>query len=229
MKHIVLFDIDGTLLRAQGAGEIAFKRAFEDVFNTTSSWNNLILHGRTDPDIIDEICKTINGRAQTKAEDTYLKERFIFHFEHIILTHEPFTLMPGVEALLKSLHAHGDILLGIETGNLQPTAQMKLMRGSIQSYFQSGGYSSDARDRRDIVRIAIERMKAHLPSSERSTVTVIGDSINDVLAADANSARSIGVATGGISSEIFHTHCIPTLFAEDLSETEKIASFIVGC
>jgi len=228
MKHIVLFDIDGTLLRAQGAGEIAFKRAFEDVFNTTSSWNRLALHGRTDPDIIDEICETINGRAQTQTEDARLKERFIFHFEQIIFTHEPFTLMPGVEALLKSLHAQEDVLLGIETGNLQSTAQMKLIRGSIHSYFQSGGYSSDARDRKDIVRIAIERMKALLPSPKDVTVTVIGDSINDILAADANSARSIGVATGGICSKTYHRHCTPTLFAEDLSATEKITAFIVG-
>ncbi|MGA1191269.1 MAG: HAD family hydrolase [Bdellovibrionota bacterium] len=228
MKHIVLFDIDGTLLRAQGAGEIAFQRAFEDVFNTESSWSKLTLHGRTDPDIIDEICETINGRVQTIAEDSYLKERFIFHFEQIIFAHEPFTLMPGVELLLQSLHAQEDVLLGIETGNLQPTAEMKLMRGAIHSYFQSGGYASDARDRKDIVRIANERMKALLRSSESVTVTFIGDSINDILAADANSARSIGVATGGVSLKTYHTHCKPTLFAEDLSETEKLISFILG-
>jgi len=226
MKHIVLFDIDGTLLRARGIGENAFKKAFQDVFQMTPSWESINLNGRTDPDIIDEICHLMNGKPQTSRENERLQERFIAHFQTMITHHENFTLLPGIESLLTTLSRDKDIVLGIETGNLQPTAHMKLARGNIHSYFQTGGYGSDSRDRKEIVRIAIERIQAQSAFPTEFSVTVIGDSVNDILAAEANFARSIGVSTGGITFETFTAKCTPTLLLSDLSDTDSIVSFI---
>ena len=53
--HICLFDIDGTLILTDGAGQAAFDRTFKEDFNA-SSWNGKVeFSGRSDRAIVAEI------------------------------------------------------------------------------------------------------------------------------------------------------------------------------
>src|SRR5207237_3873089 len=54
MLRLVLFDIDGTLIRSGGAGERAFARAFELEFGIPNGTKDLPFAGRTDSSIARE-------------------------------------------------------------------------------------------------------------------------------------------------------------------------------
>src|SRR5437870_4394885 len=51
---IVLFDIDGTLVRTGGAGSRAMNRAFEDVFGIAGAFDGIPMAGRTDKRILED-------------------------------------------------------------------------------------------------------------------------------------------------------------------------------
>ena len=53
--RLILFDIDGTLITARGAGRRALKRALEAVFGTTGSLDTYEMSGKTDPRIIHDL------------------------------------------------------------------------------------------------------------------------------------------------------------------------------
>lgn len=224
-KHLVLFDIDGTLLRARGAGRIAFEKAFQELHGIGQAWGELNPHGRTDRDIIEEVCRVVLDRQLSTEESHALEQRFVQYFDEIIWEHPNFELMPGVEALVSHLSSTPEIVLGIETGNLLETAALKLRRGAIDHFFTFGGYGSDSRERSEIVRIAIERAKALYRITPDTQITVFGDSVNDITAAHDNGARAIAVATGGIGIEHFKEKTSADLALVDLSNLEDLATF----
>jgi len=53
--RLVLFDIDGTLLSASGAGRRALGRALVDVFGTAGPIDTYDFHGGTDPQIVRDL------------------------------------------------------------------------------------------------------------------------------------------------------------------------------
>ena len=55
MTRLVLFDIDGTLLSAQGAPRRAFHRALFDVYGTAGPIDGHTFDGKTDPQIAREL------------------------------------------------------------------------------------------------------------------------------------------------------------------------------
>ena len=54
MIRLVLFDIDGTLIRTGGAGVKAFARTFATAFNVPDATRGLNFAGRTDPSLVRE-------------------------------------------------------------------------------------------------------------------------------------------------------------------------------
>ena len=54
MVRLVLFDIDGTLVRTGGAGMRAFAKTFASEFNTADGFERLKFAGRTDTGLIRE-------------------------------------------------------------------------------------------------------------------------------------------------------------------------------
>ncbi len=102
--RLVLFDIDGTLITARGAGRRAFKRALEGVFGTTGSFDGYDMSGKTDPRIIHEVMEAGGlDRAVVKAR---LDEFFGAYAQ--TLTEEigdgrDVLMMPGVADLVRRL------------------------------------------------------------------------------------------------------------------------------
>jgi phosphoglycolate phosphatase-like HAD superfamily hydrolase len=108
-----------------------------------------------------------------------------------------FGIKPGVPELLQLLDADKEILLGLETGNLEAAAYMKLKRGKLDGYFNFGGFGSDNEDRARIIRLAIERGCIRNGRAVKpQNVFVIGDAPADVRCGKEAGARTIAVATG---------------------------------
>ena len=69
MKKLVLFDLDGTLVNAGGAGRTALKKAFEELYGSCPEFEHSLISGRTDTDNFTLVYGLLkNGKKPTAAE-----------------------------------------------------------------------------------------------------------------------------------------------------------------
>jgi phosphoglycolate phosphatase-like HAD superfamily hydrolase len=197
---IALFDIDGTLLRAGGAGRRSVELALGEVLDRLEcdvSLESVEFAGRTDPWIV----RTALTQYGVTADDGLIHEvlrRYVTHLPRELELAAAFEVLPGVLALLAELSARDDVLLGLGTGNTEPAAYAKLARGGLDSFFSFGGFGSDHTDRAELLRAGLERGLERTGARRgRARVVVIGDTPYDVAAAQAIGAHCVAVSTGG--------------------------------
>ena len=94
------------------------------------------------------------------------------------------------------------MLLGLTTGNVEAAAHVKLSRAGLNRYFSFGGYGSDASDRAELTRRAIERGQMVSGGTlEPSECVAVGDTPRDVAAAHGAGIRIVAVATGNYPAQ----------------------------
>lgn len=197
---IALFDIDGTLLRAGGAGRRSVELALGEVLDRLEcdvSLESVEFAGRTDPWIV----RTALTQYGVTADDGLIHEvlrRYVTHLPRELELAAAFEVLPGVLSLLAELSARDDVLVGLGTGNTEPAAYAKLARGGLDSFFSFGGFGSDHTDRAELLRAGLERGLERTGDRQgRARVVVIGDTPYDVAAAQAIGAHCVAVSTGG--------------------------------
>jgi phosphoglycolate phosphatase len=111
-----LFDIDGTLMRAGGAGSRAFDRVMVALHGIEGASHGTSFGGKTDPWIIDQIYQR---HFQRPASDEDLAT-FLAHYLPLLedeLAHKPPRVLPAVVATLEVLADRA--VLGVATGNVE--------------------------------------------------------------------------------------------------------------
>ena len=222
---IILFDIDGTLLRTGGVGADAVNRAFVELFGIQNAWNGYDPSGKTDYEIIHDLAKSAIGRKLTDAEQAKITNRYIQYFKDTIHLSANFRILPGVRELLTEL-ASRKYFVGLATGNLRETAAIKLKHGKIDHFFSFGGFGCDSVSRLELTRCALKRgLERAKWKVKPEDVVLIGDARQAMECGHALGLRTIGVATGGLSfGEL--SALKPSLVLEDLTNLKQIFSFI---
>ncbi len=197
---ITLFDIDGTLLRAGGAGRRALELALGELLDTESSLANVEFAGRTDPWIVAAGLLE-HGIAAEQALIQEVLRRYAEHLPKQLQLARTFEVLPGAESLLTVLAARDDLMLGLGTGNTEPAAYAKLHRGGLDSFFSFGGFGSDHVDRAELLRMGLRRGLGRAGTGREVRAVVIGDTPHDVRAANEIGAECIAVATGGYDDQ----------------------------
>lgn len=197
-RRLVLFDIDGTLLRARGLGRRSLERAFSERYGREGVFDGVVFHGRTDPDIVAEGVRRAGGVPEDAAP---LTARYLEHLE-TETAKEPPLVLPGVLAALDLLARTPGVVVGLVTGNVRRGAWIKLGRDGLRDRFAVGAFGDDSTDRAELVRLATRRAAeaGHVVAGPRS-VFHVGDAETDVRAAQAAGAVAVAVATGGLSHE----------------------------
>jgi len=196
-RKLLLFDIDGTLLLTGGTGRIAIEQCFEEMFGIRKAWGETIPDGKTDPAIFEEIARRTLGRPLAHDEHHAMRRRYTLYFQQMIGAAPHFRLMPGVETLVPLLARDPALILGIQTGNDEPVAWMKLERAQLKPHFPFGGFGSDSHLRTEIIRAAAERGLARAGVKlERQNIWVIGDAIQDIQSGRELGFTTVAVATG---------------------------------
>jgi phosphoglycolate phosphatase-like HAD superfamily hydrolase len=195
----VLWDIDGTLLYTGGAGAVAWQRAFEELYGVEANIEEHTRSGMTDPEITEIVFEEVIGRQGSEDERAAVVAKYLEYMPEAVAESEGYEVKPGIAEILPRLAAAG-IVQGLVTGNVEPAARIKLARGDLDRYFTFGGYGSDARDRVEVTRKAIERggEAAGAPLELAATIAV-GDTPRDVSAGHGAGIRVVGVATGAYS------------------------------
>ncbi len=193
---LVLFDIDGTLLRRSGPHHRqALVDAVRRVTGLPASIDGIPVQGMLDRDILTEMMRREGAsgpriRAWMPRIITLAPSIFVRRCPSLTAK-----VCPGVRALLKSL-ASRSIPAGLVTGNLRRIGWKKLERAGLKPWFLFGVFSEQAPTRAALARLAIRQARRAGWIDRNSVVALVGDHPNDILAARANNARAIAVATG---------------------------------
>jgi phosphoglycolate phosphatase-like HAD superfamily hydrolase len=194
---ILLFDVDGTLLSAGGAGRRALERAFAAHCGTATPLHDLRFNGMTDPGIVRAGLEQLGHDVEPRLVAAILGD-YVGLLGDELARATGFAVFPGVASLLDALTDQPRVAVGLGTGNLRDGARLKLERAGLEAYFPFGGFGSDHEDRAQLLRIGAARGAARLGLPvERCRLIVVGDTPLDVAAAAAIGAASLGVATGG--------------------------------
>ena len=215
MIKLVLFDIDGTLVRTGGAGVKAFARAFEAEFGLTDGAERLKFAGRTDVSLVREFFSH-HGIEPDATHFERFFETYLFWLNKMILECKG-GVCPGVHPFMNGLRTLSTPpLVGLLTGNIRRGAEIKLRHYDLWKKFAFGGFADDHEERDHIAAIAKERGEDVLKMKLRGEeVLVIGDTPLDIRCARAIGAKVLAVATGGSKIEELREHK-PDWAVEDL-------------
>lgn len=201
---LVLFDIDGTIMNAAGAGSAAFRHAAESCFGGQAP--ELDLAGTTDLAILAHLASHF-GVEMTPARQEAFFARYHVELENNLSSARYAShVLPAVEesiALFQNRGAH----LGVLTGNSRPGASIKLRFSAVEHHFSFGAYGDEHAERNDLGPLALARAEEHAQCRfAPEKVLIIGDTPRDIACARAIGARCMAVATGHFTKQQLQEH-----------------------
>ncbi len=196
MVHVVLFDIDGTLIQTGGAGVRAFAETARAEFGLPDGTAGLQFAGRTDTSIVREFFRR-HGLPETPANFHRFFDSYVFWLDHLLPRLEG-GILPGVWSWLHGLRAlRTPPLVALLTGNIRLGAELKLRHFRLWEEFALGAFGDDSEDRNELAAIARDRGAAALGRRlAGEEILVIGDTPLDIRCARAIGARVLAVGTG---------------------------------
>jgi phosphoglycolate phosphatase len=193
---LLLFDIDGTLLRRAGPHH---RQALVDAVRTVTGFEttteNIPVHGMLDPDILAEMLRHAGApEGLIAASMPAIREEAQRVYEAICPDLRGRTC-PGVKQLLQRLQ-RSRVPCVLVTGNLERIAWKKLGSAGLARYFVFGSFAGTAHTRAALARNAIRMARRRGLLKDGTDVWLIGDAPQDVLAARANGIGCVAVHTG---------------------------------
>jgi phosphoglycolate phosphatase-like HAD superfamily hydrolase len=203
---LVLFDIDGTLIRRAGPHHRqVLVDAVRHVTGLETTTDNIPVHGMLDPDILFQM---MTGAHATRARIRSAMPAIMEKAQALYVRRCPELsgkVCPGARILLDRLSGRG-IPLALVTGNLTRIGWRKMQRCGFGGYFHYGAFAEMARTRADLARLAIRHARRQGWIGKDAIISLIGDAPSDILAARANGARSVAVHTGVSTREELLAH-----------------------
>lgn len=225
---LVLWDIDFTLIASMGLGRAIYQRIFSGL--PRQQLDELTaLAGRTDREVIIRGLR-LRGDEPTERTIGRVIDALVDGFR--ARAHELSSrggVLPGAQAALSTLDTDEHVRQSVLTGNVLEVARMKLEAFGLTRYLDLdiGAYGDDHADRAELVPIAVARTTArtgfHIGAQR---VVLIGDTPNDVAAAQRNGARAIAVATGRYSAAELAAAGAHTVF-DDLTDTAAVRDAVL--
>jgi phosphoglycolate phosphatase len=222
VAKMLLFDVDGTLVRTDGAGVRAMHRAFAELFGVENGLDGVELAGRSDAAILRSALDK-NGLPSGDFPAQVRRFRAVYP-RHLAVALREATggrVLPGVRELLTALQPRAEVRLGLATGNFREGAELKLTHFGLWRFFEGGAFGEDGEERAELVATAISRMSGSGGGRDRDVVYVIGDTVYDIEGARANGAIAVAVNTGGTSVDRLRA-AGPDLLFFDLSDWRAV-------
>lgn len=224
---VLLWDIDGTLMRSGRAGHRAMNAAAHTVFGVPDAFADFDFGGRTDPWVLELLCQ----RYRLDAPPERVAHFYAVYIEHLRRElHNPLAhTCAGIRETLDHFHTSAEITQGLLTGNLVAGARAKLEHFGLWHFFPFGAFADDSGERNRLGPIALERARRHLDRTDLqpSDLIIIGDTPHDIACARAAGAYAVATATGGFSVDELAAHQ-PDLLVPDFSDPQPLHDFLRG-
>jgi phosphoglycolate phosphatase len=226
--RILLWDIDGTLIRSTRPG--GYKEytipVLEEVFGTSGRLADLHVSGMTDLQIVIEALSDAGiSHEEILARAEVLVARLTEEARRVTGNGVKFfELLPGVRETLEALDAHPRYRSALVTGNIKPMAELKMELVGLDHFFTlPGAFGDESHNRRDLPARAAERIRKHLQMDlAPEHFIVIGDTPNDIDCAQHFGARAVAVGTGRFYSREEIVACKPDAVLDDLSDIRVV-------
>jgi phosphoglycolate phosphatase len=228
MMRILLWDIDGTLIRSARPGgyKVYTIPVLEEVFGTSGRLADLHVSGMTDLQIVFEALNDAGiSQEEILARAEVLVARLTDEARRVTGNGEKFfELLPGVRETLEAFNAHPRYQSALVTGNIKPMAQLKMELVGLDHFFTlPGAFGDESHNRRDLPARAAERIRKHLQMDlAPEQFIVIGDTPNDIDCARHFGARAVAVGTGRFYSSEEILACEPDAMLPDLTDTKLV-------
>jgi phosphoglycolate phosphatase len=228
-NRLLLWDIDGTLVRAGPLGAEVFDQAVTDVAGRLPA-RRPRFSGKTDPQIVGEYFTAL-GLAP---DEDRVAAALLALTRHMAARADELprvgSVCPGIPELLARLAEDPRIINGVLTGNIAANAAVKLAAFGLDRWIdlEAGAYGSDHADRTTLVPIAMGRVaESRGVRLQPDDVWVIGDTPRDLACAAAVGAHCLLVATGRYPLEELDTHGADATLA-DLTATEAVIKLLTA-
>ncbi|MEO8539901.1 MAG: HAD hydrolase-like protein [bacterium] len=226
MSRILLFDIDMTMVKTQGAGRGAMELAFAREFGVEHATEGILFDGRTDRGIFFEVLER-HGLGGDALLANF--ERFGEAYLEMLpgwIAQKGGVVLPGVRALLTALESE-DAILGLATGNMRRGAAHKLGHFGLWDRFAGGGFGDHHTVRAELVAAGVAELAALFDVDAGSAeVIVLGDTPLDVEAAHGAGAKALGVGTGRFTAEEL-ADSGAEFALPDLSDTARVLELLL--
>ena len=226
--RILLWDIDGTLIRSSRPG--GYKEytipVLEELFGTAGQLAEMQVSGMTDMQIVIEALSghgITHDDVRNRIHD--LSERLTAEARKVTGNGVRFfELLPGVRETLEALDTHPRYRSALLTGNIEPMAYLKMELVGLEKFFTlPGAFGNESHNRRDLPALAAERIRRHLQLDLKpEEFIVIGDTPNDIDCARHFGARAVAVGTGRFYSNDEVLEHAPDKFLPDLSDPNLV-------
>ena len=214
--HLVMFDIDGTLVDSAGFDAELYSAAIEAELGLTvdRSWG--AYEHVSDSGILDQILRDARLPGEPAEHAARVQRRFIALVRDYLLRHAAAVReIVGAKRLVERLSALPNVRVAVATGGWEPTAKLKLAHVGIGTERLGFASSSDARARTDIMRLAAQRA---LHGATFARATYFGDGAWDRRASEELGWDFVAVG-GGVAHAVAYA---------DLSATDAILARL-GC
>lgn len=217
-SHLLIFDIDGTLMSCGGSGRLSMNDAFFEVFKIENGFEKINMAGCLDRAIL----RTSLEIHQVALEDEAVFFSLYGHYLKKNLQINPgVRTYAGVEALLEEAALRTDVLCTVGTGNCEIGAYEKLRAVRLQDRFVLGGYGDHHDSRAQLIQHVVDQAQLRFGHQHcgRNTI-VIGDTPLDIESGKAVGAMTVAVATGNYTKKQLALHA-PDLLLNDLADTKE--------
>lgn len=215
--HLLIFDIDGTLMSCGGSGRQSMNDAFFEVFKIENGFEKVNMAGCLDRAIL---------RSSLEIHRVALEDEAVFfslyghHLKKNLRDNPGVRAYIGVEALLEAVASRTDVLCTVGTGNCEIGAYEKLKAVQLHDRFVLGGYGDHHDSRAQLIQHVVDQAQFRFGHQHKGHNTiVIGDTPLDIESGKAVGAMTVAVATGTYTIEQLALYT-PDLLLHDLTDTK---------
>lgn len=218
---IILFDIDGTLIRAGGAGTKALNKAIENLFGVKNVCDTFSLQGCTDKTNFETAFINACSKKPSKKDIENITAEYLKNLPSEVaksVKRGLYKKIKGINKFLVLLSKREDFLIGLGTGNIKDGAFLKLKPSGLLKFFTFGGYGCDSHIRSNVLMKGVKRVEKTLGISVKpGDVYIIGDTHKDVIAAKEAGYHS-GIVFDGFGDKRMIIKNSPEVIADDFSD-----------
>lgn len=210
--HLVMFDIDGTLVDSAGFEGALYEQAVTSVLDVAVDRTWASYEHVTDSGVLEQLLREAAVEGDRAALAARVKRHFIESVRaHLASDRSALAEIAGARALVERLLATRGVRVAVATGGWAETAQMKLRAVGIDPDRLAFASGTDALQRTSIMRIAERRA---LQGAAYNRATYFGDG-----PWDARATAALGYDFIAVGRAVQH----PVAF-DDLTDTRAICA-----
>lgn len=220
LKYLLIWDIDGTLIRIKGLGKKAMNITFMELYGISDAFNKINMAGMLDAVILKTIYDMYHIDAAKRDSAAFFK-RYCEVLDELFKQISFSVACAGVPELLAALDEAGCFCNVLGTGNIERGARIKLSVDGLNKLFPTGGFGDEEMERWQLVEKAVANACKHFKIQfDSSNIFVVGDTPKDVACGKKLGFKTIAVATGPFSTAELH-ECGADFVFEDLNDKDK--------